>query len=162
MRARARVRCSTRIQHTVYTYVRTQGKEYVMAANSASSVFVCTICKSFASRSYRSVLNHIGTIHAFGPSKEIHCGIDGCPASYKTENFSSFRSHVYRKHRDVLFLGDTNSSDDRNPQNGECSSAQLEEDGADPNSYSASDSEMVTGPDMKKAAALFLLKTLEE
>lgn len=131
-----------------------------MAANSARSVFVCTICKSFASRSYRSVLNHIGTIHTFGPSKEIHCGIDGCPASYKTENYNSFRSHVYRKHCDVLFLGGTSASGHETPQNGECSNDQPVDNDVDPNSDS--DHQAVAGPDMKKAAALFLLKTLEE
>ena len=74
----------------------------------------------------------------------------------QTKNFNSFHSCVYRKHRDVLFLGDTSSSDDRNPQNGECLSAQLEENGAaDSNSYSALDSEIVTGPDMKKQLFYF-------
>jgi hypothetical protein len=65
---------------------------------------------------------------------------------------------VYRKHRDVLFLGDTSSSGNETPQNGQCSSDQPGE----PNSDSETDLQVVTGPDMKKAAALFLLKTLEE
>ena len=128
-------------------------------AASTRNVFVCTICKSFGARSYKSVLSHIGNIHTFGPSREIQCGIDGCPASYKTESFNSFRSHVYRKHRDVLFTAnEENIPPDHGEDESESSSYQPINDGMDDNDQD----QMLVGPTMKRAAAVFLLKTLEE
>ena len=50
--------------------------------------------------SIASMLRHMGEIQRYDPNLSIRCGIDGCPLSYT--NFDSFRSHVYRKHRDVL------------------------------------------------------------
>ena len=34
------------------------------------------------------------------PFLTVYCGIDYCPQTYT--NYKSFRSHVYRKHRDSL------------------------------------------------------------
>lgn len=134
-----------------------------MADCSSSNVFVCTICKSFASKSYRSGLNHIGNIHRFGPSKQIRCDIDGCPPSYTTENFNSFRSHVYRKHRDVLFLNETGSACHESERNSESSSdLQWHGDTGTHHNAPPNNDQELSGPVMKKAAALFLLKTLEE
>ena len=63
-------------------------------------MFVCSICNYFGGQSFSSVLRHIGEVHRFDPGLVIRCGIDRCPETYK--NFESFRSHVYRKHRDVI------------------------------------------------------------
>ena len=71
-------------------------------------MFVCTICDQFAGRSFASVLRHIGSIHRFDPGLSIRCGIKACPETYT--NFESFRSHVYRKHRDILHLDDSQST----------------------------------------------------
>ena len=66
---------------------------------------LCSICNSFAAATFSSVLRHIGDVHKrqIGPSPlvAVWCGIDGCPRSY--ENYESFRSHVYKKHRHVLW-----------------------------------------------------------
>lgn len=66
---------------------------------------LCSICNSFAAASFSSVLRHIGDVQKsqIGPSPmvAVWCGIDGCPRSY--ENYESFRSHVYKKHRHVLW-----------------------------------------------------------
>ena len=70
-------------------------------------MFVCTICDQFAGRSFASVLRHIGSIHRFDPGLSIRCGIKACPETYT--NFESFRSHVYRKHRDILHLDDSHA-----------------------------------------------------
>ena len=121
---------------------------------ATSGVFVCTICSSFASRSYGPVLRHIGVVHRFGPSCSIRCGIDGCPAAYNSEKYESFRSHVYRKHRSVLCATqdddemETDDNDD-NPMNSHQSVVE---------NTSVDDLTAAT----KKAAAVFLLKTLEE
>ena len=78
-------------------------------------VFVCTLCSQFAAHTYLPVLSHIGSVHRFGATKRIECGIDGCPASYTTNTYESFRSHVYRKHRDVLYSQDVEDTQ-LNPQ----------------------------------------------
>ena len=65
-------------------------------------MFVCCLCSSFSGHLFSAILRHIGEIHQHDPNLTIECGIEGCPQTYK--NFESFRSHVYRKHRDVLHL----------------------------------------------------------
>ena len=65
-------------------------------------MYVCTICDHFAGRSFAAVLRHIGCNHRYDPGLRIRCGIKSCPETYT--NFESFRSHVYRKHRDELHL----------------------------------------------------------
>ena len=121
-------------------------------------MFVCNICNSFAGQSYSAVLRHMGN-HRFDPGLSIVCGIDFCVEVYK--NYESFRSHVYRKHREVL---------------GSCESTQAE--GSIPGISQIGDTEsreahnvaleeeetMMTDEDYdpKKSAALFLLKTREE
>ena len=63
-------------------------------------MYICSICNRFGGQSFAAVLRHIGEIHRYDPSLSIRCGINRCPQTYT--NFESFRSHVYRKHRDVF------------------------------------------------------------
>lgn len=126
---------------------------------ATTDVFVCTICNTFASRSYGPVLRHIGVVHRFGPSCIIRCGIDGCPATYKSEKYESFRSHVYRKHRALLCATQGSGEMMRDPDHEENpvntdGDPSVVDDFTLENSYSSET--------MKKAAAVFLLKTLEE
>ena len=125
---------------------------------ATSGVFVCTICGTFASRSYGPVLRHIGVVYRVGPSCSIRCGIDGCPATYNSEKYESFRSHVYRKHRTVL--GPTIEDHDETMRQPDCDVNPVN---AHP-SAAADISTFVEAPTetMKNAAAVFLLKTLEE
>ena len=122
-------------------------------------MFVCNICNSFAGQSFSAVLRHMGN-HRFDPGLSIPCGIDSCPEVYK--NYESFRSHVYRKHREVLGPESTQAEDritGIRSQNGDTESADahdvatVEEGGT-----------MRTGEDYdpKRSVALFLLKTREE
>lgn len=62
-------------------------------------MYVCTICNLFAGKTFSAVLRHMGT-HRFDCGLLIRCGINSCAEKYK--NFESFRSHVYRKHREAL------------------------------------------------------------
>lgn len=71
-------------------------------------MFACTLCTHFVGKSFAAVLRHIGTTHRYDPGLSIKCGIKSCPGVYT--NFESFRSHVYRKHRDELFLLNVESS----------------------------------------------------
>ncbi|KAL3175703.1 hypothetical protein MRX96_000898 [Rhipicephalus microplus] len=52
------------------------------------------------------VVNHIGVVHSVEPNFSVFCGIDGCSSTYR--KFSSYNSHLYRRHRTLL--EDTGSS----------------------------------------------------
>lgn len=54
----------------------------------------------FFSFQLTKVVTHIGLVHSAEPNLNVFCGIGGCANSYS--NFSSYRSHLYRRHRDVL------------------------------------------------------------
>ena len=117
------------------------------------AMIVCTICNQFASSSYAAVLRHMGS-HRFDPALSIKCGINECSECYK--NFESFRSHIYRKHRDIL----TNEIQPVTVPILECEleCSANEDDYATNEECSNSFVEMNT----KKVSAKFLLKTLEE
>ena len=81
---------------------------YIMSSSLQLVVTImhlCSICNSFAAATFSSVLRHIGDVHKRqnGPSPlvAVWCGIDGCLG--RTKNYESFRSHVYKKHRHVLW-----------------------------------------------------------
>lgn len=86
------------------------GVEYCFDVEN--NMYVCTICDQFRGRSFAAVLRHIGASHRYDPGLSIRCGIRSCPETYT--KFESFRSHVYRKHRDVLHL----DSRDNGPSEG--------------------------------------------
>ena len=134
-------------------------------------VFVCTLCSQFAARTYLPVLSHIGFVHRFGATKRIECGIDGCPASYTTNTYESFRSHVYRKHRDVLYSQDVEDTQlnsqgsvvfrDQDVFTVENSTTHiLADDLATPST--SNETTNVDEEEIKLASALFQFKTLEE
>lgn len=66
-------------------------------------MFFCPLCNSFGSHSLSALLRHIGEIHQYDSNFRIQCGLQQCPQTY-----SNFQS--YRKHRDVLFIQQTESS----------------------------------------------------
>ena len=137
---------------------------------AARSVFACALCTNFAASSYLPVLRHIGSTHRIGPTQTIHCGIDGCPATYSTSKFESFRSHVYRKHRDVLYLENNPSQNDCIGGYGNDMGELYIEDNEEPcgmvpatASATVNTSHgIIAGSKIKKQAALFQLQALEE
>ena len=119
-----------------------------------SRLFVCTICNSFGATRFQSVLTHIGSVHKFGPVCPITCGIDGCPYTSSTETFDTFRSHVYRKHGEAL-CGISEADEVVPPPSSNVNDDnQLDQDW--------SEDRLGEPLDLKRAAALFQLKTLEE
>ena len=83
------------------------------------AMYICTICNLFSCRYFSAVLRHFGNTHYFDPNLTIRCGIESCAEVYK--NYESFQSHVYRKHREVLFItesGDGTLGCDGNPSPG--------------------------------------------
>lgn len=115
-------------------------------------MFICSICNLFGGKSYAAVLRHIGEVHRFDPGLKIRCGINRCPQTY--DNFESFRSHVYRKHRETLHpqLLDNNEDTIDDVTNSPID----DEEDYDPliSQYDP--------PDIRDSGARFLLKTREQ
>ena len=122
-------------------------------------MYNCSVCNYFGDQSFAAVLRHMGEIHRYDPNLRIRCGIDCCPQSYT--NFNSFRSHVYRKHRDVLKPTTHNST----PQHATGSQDPGLQGDVDPGSECAlglvSPLKNVK-PDPRVCCAKFLLKTREQ
>ena len=78
---------------------------------SISRMYVCTICNLFGGNNFAAVLRHIGELHRYDPGLVIRCGIDCCPQTYN--NFESYRSHVYRKHRYALHSNSSGADSSR-------------------------------------------------
>ena len=121
-------------------------------------MFICSICNLFGGNTYAAVLRHIGEIHRHDPGLVIRCGINHCPQTYS--NYESFRSHVYRKHRDALHREANYDIDTDGHTHDD------EDEDADGYNDLAIDYPSQPGypsqPDMKKIGAKFLLKTREE
>ena len=126
-------------------------------------MYVCTICNLFAGKSFSTVLRHMGT-HRYDPGLRIRCGINSCTDQYK--NFESFRSHVYRKHREAL-INASNPAPTQAITNGRLGQ---EESGTDGdlqmdgwgNDLMEFEKKRYVDADPQRLAALFLLKTREE
>lgn len=61
----------------------------------------CTLCQCL-SPSLLLHISHLRLVHSQDPSFHVSCDIDGCSDVFQT--FSSFNSHVYRRHRVALGL----------------------------------------------------------
>ena len=122
---------------------------------SKLEMYVCTICDLFAGQSFAAVLRHIGNTHRYDPGLSIRCGIESCPEVYV--NFESFRSHVYRKHRDAVYSCPSRSENESQDQRGD-----TQEEFLDDWSDDMFESGNEIADDIKTSAAKFLLKTREE
>lgn len=120
---------------------------------SSSSSWNCPLCSWFGAPTMKSVVRHIGAVHAQDAGFHVCCGIAGCPRTYS--KFQSYRQHLYRHHREILDVitsdvtaveqeGQSDGCDDTTSQTGD----------------SPSDSEDCCPLSMKQAG-LFLLKAKE-
>lgn len=116
--------------------------------------YICTVCKSFARSSYKPLLGHMGS-HRSETNLLLRCGINSCPEEYTI--YESFQSHVYRKHREVLCPKTSNSDD--NPNEDNYTEAETEDESQEEVNRGDKDESEI---DIKKSAALFLLKTHKE
>lgn len=97
-------------------------------------MYICSICNLFGASTFSSVLRHIGLIHRYDPGLSIRCGIDYCPQVYS--NYESFRSHVYRKHREALHpQSSTGEAGDGNGNDGNGTLVESSEENEDESSY---------------------------
>ena len=104
-------------------------------------------------------------VHSFSPNFRVVCQFKDCAATYL--NYESFRSHVYKKHNDVVKsnYGNSESSIVISGANlrsyaseSESSESMLYE--ADTYDYSSEDVEE-QAEELTRAAALFILRTME-
>ena len=131
-----------------------------VSSSDKSNKYVCSLCGQFARTSYKGVLRHIAEIHSFNPNFHITCGLgpDKCPETYT--KYDSFRSHVYRKHREELTTSTICAREpvlDTGHNNGR----------ATPPLHQQHDDLFIrSAPTMdttvKHAAAMFILKSMEE
>ena len=129
---------------------------------SSNTRYVCTVCKSFSRWSYKPVLFHMRS-HRLDPNLSLKCGINSCTEKYTV--YESFRSHVYRKHRDVLYPNTTDSDDNLEEieDNGDDNNAlEVTSDDEDENIESGSSQTTTSTSSAKRAASLFILKIREE
>ena len=108
----------------------------------------CWLCTSFAARTLKAVIRHIGVVHARDPNFHVVCGIQGCIRTYK--NYS-FKKHVYCHHREQIdpvhpYWEDTSTQQMSTPPEMPC-----KDDGPDILNRDA-------GYDYTEQAALFVLK----
>ena len=122
--------------------------------------YVCSICNLFSRNSFSAVLRHIGNTHQYNRNLSIRCGISSCTEVYN--NFESFRSHIYRKHRGVLHSSDEGST---GRDLGESTEMSDRDNVELPSDSAAELAELEPRPhdiNLKSMAALFLLKVREE
>ena len=72
----------------------------LFSASLPKTMFVCPVCSKFEGSHLGHLLSHIGVKHSSDLQFFITCGLDNCPQTYS--DFGSFRSHVYRKHRNLM------------------------------------------------------------
>ena len=59
----------------------------------------CDIC-SKVTPNVKTHMQHIGLVHRSDPNIRLKCVTEGCPMTFS--RYSSFISHVYRKHQNIL------------------------------------------------------------
>ena len=113
------------------------------------SVAKCPLCSSFAAKSFKGVLRHLGTVHAHDPTFTVRCSVGDCPRVYK--NYHSYKKHVYKKHREVLM-------DDATLVSCNDSVSLPTEDGPSEGICDGEDDVCATPYSRERVAALFVLK----
>ena len=85
----------------------------VMATNSEP----CPLCESFAAPHMKGVVRHIGLVHSHEFAFRVTCGVGECTRTYMYTRFSSYKKHMYVKHRDVLGVSTRERSPDLTDSN---------------------------------------------
>ena len=137
--------------------------ETCVSSSHRRNKYVCPLCGQFARTSYQGVLRHIGEVHSFNPNFHITCslGPEKCPETYT--KYESFRSHIYRKHREELKTssfchGELVQDDTNDTETPTVYTPPLDQEDDDLISQSAPTVDI----SVKRAAAMFILKSMEE
>ena len=77
---------------------------HIRLQSNMESRFNCSICHSFASLDYASVVRHIGSVHAWEPRFKVTCDIDGCMRTYTS--YRCYRAHIVNKHSEHNIISD--------------------------------------------------------
>ena len=62
-------------------------------------VYRCQLCNSFAGKSLKALIRHLGLVHAHEAGFYVRCNVQDCPRTYN--KFLSYKKHMYSKHQDV-------------------------------------------------------------
>ena len=116
-----------------------------MATNSEH----CPLCESFAAPSMKGVVRHIGLVHSHEFGFRVTCGVGGCTRSYT--KFSSYKKHMYVKHRDTLGVSTRQRSPDMTASSLVLSAFQEDEE----------EEEQPYCAERDRSTALFILKACE-
>ena len=136
--------------------------------------WLCTLCQRYIAGCYGNVLQHV-KCHQYDENFQLKCGINSCQETYTI--YESFRSHVYRKHREVLHpSGSVNNNETLSVDN--ISNSETDDDDInnvpdynnDPDDVSSDSSDnddqmehsAQNKPDLKSSAARLILKLHQE
>lgn len=64
-------------------------------------VFTCSFCPNIKFSVFTKYLTHLNLFHSQNNNFFLQCVVHECPNVFT--NFHTFKSHVYRKHRNVFF-----------------------------------------------------------
>ena len=98
----------------------------------------------------KGVIRHIGLVHSNEFGFRVTCGVGGCIRSYT--NFSSYKKHMYVKHRDVLGVSTSERSTSPDVIESSLVSTCLEDVEEQPCNFIAQ---------RERSTALFILKACE-
>ena len=91
-------------------------------ATSGLTRFLCPMCP-FQAPSMALNLSHLRLVHGNDSNFHVQCGIGSC--SYTAKSFSTFYSHIYRKHPDSGVIQKRDSQkQQQNPAISESTSSQ--------------------------------------
>lgn len=119
---------------------------------SMAEIVKCPLCSSFAAKSLKGVIRHLGLVHAHDAGFYVRCEIQGCPRTYN--KFYSYKKHnMYSKHRDIL-IENADAAQLQNVLHGEADGAESDGD------ISGMDTTDSTAGNVSSSreAALFVLK----
>ena len=138
-----------------------------ISSGKRGNKYVCPVCGLFAWTSYQDVVRHIELVHSFNSNFHITCSLvpHNCPKTYT--KYESFRPQVYRKHREELkvstvYTGELEQDDENyagsNAGGNTVHDPLFDQEDEDLISQSAPTVDM----SVKRAAAMFILKSMEE
>lgn len=134
-----------------------------MSASFTSRRYLCPICQAFSRHNFKAVIRHIGQVHRHNSNFSIVCGLGDprCPATYT--KFESFRSHVYKKHKAELDVVVTSESDTQfsNEESPNTPSDRFSDNEGEGSGSSFPHLEIPSQDQLNRAAAMFILKTME-
>ena len=124
--------------------------------------FTCPLCSNFATLCYTHIFKHIRDVHLIEPNRDFQCGIHGCGSMFTPAKHSSFKTHVYSKHRSIMNLDPPIILPTETCSRG-CNLTDEDVQPRSPDLPSETDNQMpIARINLKHLVALFMMKALAE